>query len=78
MGKEVVISSIVRDIIQVNTGVRMCEIQPSSILESLGDSLAGKEIILDIERYFNIHISDKQEMELDTVQDLINLVVELT
>ncbi len=64
---------LVRDI-----GIKESEIVPNATLrEQLGvDSTEMVEIIVGIEKEFNIQISDSKVEKLKTIQDLINLVGE--
>ena len=49
----------------------------SILMDDLGiDSLDATSLVLDIENKFNIQITNEEMMELNTVQDVINLLEE--
>lgn len=51
----------------------------SRLKEDLGiDSLASMQLILDMEKEFNIHVEDEEVMEIETVADVIALLEKKT
>ena len=53
--------------------------EESRLKEDLGiDSLASMQLILDMEKEFNIHVEDEEVMEIETVADVIALLEKKT
>ena len=53
--------------------------EESRLKEDLGiDSLASMQLILDMEKKFNIHVEDEEVMEIETVADVIALLEKKT
>ena len=53
--------------------------EESKLKEDLGiDSLASMQLILDMEKQFNIHVEDEEVMEIETVADVIALLEKKT
>ena len=53
--------------------------EASRLKEDLGiDSLASMQLILDMEKEFNIHVEDEEVMEIETVADVIALLEKKT
>ena len=53
--------------------------EASRLKEDLGiDSLASMQLILDMEKEFNIHVEDEEAMEIETVADVIALLEKKT
>lgn len=51
----------------------------SNLKEDLGiDSLASMQLILDMEKEFQIHVEDEEVMEIETVADVIALLKKKT
>ena len=53
--------------------------EDSNLKEDLGiDSLASMQLILDMEKEFQIHVEDEEVMEIETVADVIALLKKKT
>ena len=70
------IISKVKDLIAQSLGVRMEDIRPSaSFIDDLGaDSLDIVELVMLIEKEFNIEIPDEDAEKISTVQDAIDYI----
>lgn len=70
------IAAKVKDLICQSLGVSLGEIQPaSSFIDDLGaDSLDIVELVMLIEKEFNIEIPDEDAEKISTVQDAIDYI----
>jgi acyl carrier protein len=53
--------------------------EESNLKDDLGiDSLASMQLILDMEKQFNIHVEDEEVMDIETVADVVALLEKKT
>lgn len=76
VGGTVMIFETIAKIISEQLGHNLDEIQPdTSLVDDLGaDSLDAVEVIMAIEEEFSIEIPDEKFENLETVQDIVDLV----
>ncbi len=76
VGGTVMIFETIAKIISEQLGHSLDEIQPdTSLVDDLGaDSLDAVEVIMAIEEEFSIEIPDEKFENLETVQDIVDLV----
>lgn len=69
----------VKQIIVEKLGVKEEEVRPESeLIANLGaDSLDTIELVMEFEKTFNVHISDDVVVEIHTVEDMVNTIVQL-
>jgi acyl carrier protein len=66
----------VKDLIAESLGVNLAEVEPgASFIDDLGaDSLDIVELVMAIEKEFNIEIPDEDAERISTVQDAIDYI----
>ena len=69
----------VKQIIVEKLGVKEEEVRPEAeLIANLGaDSLDTVELVMEFEKTFNIQISDDVAAEIQTVEDMVNTIVQL-
>ena len=66
------IENRVKDLIVEQLGVKSEDVTPDATLKDLGvDSLDAVELILAIERTFDVHIPDEKSPQLDTMRKMV-------
>lgn len=69
----------VKQIIVEKLGVKEEEVRPEAeLIANLGaDSLDTVELVMEFEKTFNIQISDDVAAEIQTVEDMVDAIVQL-